>query len=77
MTVSSGADLFYFWGEEAIGVDNQGLSSSVTGKGTDSAAGPTENSDRASQKCEEYERRSHEGLVPVCQYSEMFRRIRR
>ena len=70
MTVSGGADLCYFWREEAVCVDNQGLSSSVTGESTDSSSGPTENSDRTSQKCEEYERRSHEGLVPVCQYSE-------
>ena len=80
MTVSGGADLCYFWGEEAIGVhcfnvqgqscwragrsasirdyrqvDNQGLSSSVTGEleSTDSSSGPTENSDQTSQKCEE------------------------
>ena len=63
MTVSGGADLCYFWGEEAIGVhcfnvqgqscwragrsasirdyrqvDNQGISSSVTGESTDSSS---------------------------------------
>ena len=48
----------------------------LTGEVTDSSSGPEENTDRTSQKCEEYERCSHEGLVPVCQYSEMFRQIR-
>ena len=42
------------------------------GEATDSSFGPEENTDRTSQKCEAYERCSHEGRAPVCQYSEMF-----
>ena len=47
----------------------------ITGEVTDSSSGSEENMDRTSQKCEEYERCSHEELVPQCQHSEMFRRI--